>query len=290
MNLTSQLTRELSNYRESLNFNCKQWIDNKCKVFADYLNKNNLKGAVISVSGGIDSSVTYALCKETQKRYPDILKKVVPITQPINSSSWAINRSIELINYFGDKLTVIDQTDIFDSLSKLVKYQLSLNGDIYTDGQLKSYMRTPVNYYVAQLLNHSGTPSVVIGTGNKDEDGYLAYFCKVGDGSVDIQLISDLHKSQVFSVAKELNVPKSIIRAKPSADLWCGQDDETELGISYDFIELYTGLYLNLSDSGKIQFIDKLDSESKEQFDEFSCKAEHIHKRNKHKLKGVINL
>ena len=40
-------------------------------------------------------------------------------------------------------------------------------------------MRTPVNYYVAQLLGANGNNAIVLGTGNYDEDGYLRYFCKV---------------------------------------------------------------------------------------------------------------
>lgn len=58
-------------------------------------------------------------------------------------------------------------------------------------------MRTPVGFYAAQLLSQNGTPAIVVGTGNKDEDGYLFYFCKAGDGVADIQLIADLHKSEV---------------------------------------------------------------------------------------------
>lgn len=47
-------------------------------------------------------------------------------------------------------------------------------------------MRTPPAFYVAQLLAQQGTPAVVIGTGNMDEDGYLYYFSKAGDGVSDI--------------------------------------------------------------------------------------------------------
>ncbi|KNC85971.1 NAD+ synthetase [Sphaeroforma arctica JP610] len=64
---------------------------------------------------------------------------------------------------------------------------------------------------------------------------------QAGDGVVDVQLISDLHKSEVFKVGHELGVPKSTLEAAPSADLWDGQEDEEELGFTYDFIELYTG-------------------------------------------------
>lgn len=56
---------------------------------------------------------------------------------------------------------------------------------MFANGQLRSYMRTPVNYYVAQLLSNNGAPSIVLGTGNYDEDGYLRYFCKVRQRDYD---------------------------------------------------------------------------------------------------------
>ena len=59
---------------------------------------------------------------------------------------------------------------------------------------------------------------MVMGTGNHDEDGYLGYFCKAGDGVVDVQLIADLHKSEVFKVGALLGVPQSILSSPPSAD------------------------------------------------------------------------
>ena len=106
----------------------------------------------------------------------------------------------------------------------------------FANGQLKSYMRTPINYYTAQLLSAKGYPAIVLGTGNKDEDLYLCYFCKAGDGVVDVQLISDLHKSEVFQVGRLLGVPHHILEAPPSADLWEGQTDENELGEFFIFL------------------------------------------------------
>ena len=123
-----------------------------------------------------------------------------------------------------------------------------------------------------------------------DEDGYLAYFCKAGDGVVDIQLISDLHKSEVFLLGKYLQVPDSILNAKPSADLWDGQEDESELGFSYDFIEFFTGFFLNLSEKNKKKILENLTDISKNEFNNYKKKCTEIHNRNKHKLHGVINL
>ena len=155
---------------------------------------------------------------------------------------------------------------------------------------MRSYMRTPINYYCAQLLTQSGYPAVVIGTGNMDEDGYLAYFCKAGDGVVDVQLISDLHKSEVFKTAEYLGVPMSIIKAKPSADLWEGQEDEKELGFTYDFIEFYTGVYLKMDEEYKKMFISDLNQDSYREFINFEEKCVAVHIRNRHKIGGVVNL
>ena len=151
-------------------------------------------------------------------------------------------------------------------------------------------MRTPINYYCAQLLSQMGYPAIVMGTGNMDEDGYLAYFCKAGDGVVDVQLIADLHKSEVFKCAEYLGVPDSIVKAKPSADLWDGQEDEKELGFTYDFIEFYTGWYLKLNDEQKKGFITEISDNSYSEFIQFEARCVSIHNRNKHKISGVINL
>eukprot|EP00656_Telonema_subtile_P007746 TRINITY_DN13632_c0_g1_i1.p2 TRINITY_DN13632_c0_g1~~TRINITY_DN13632_c0_g1_i1.p2 ORF type:complete len:152 (-),score=45.73 TRINITY_DN13632_c0_g1_i1:63-518(-) len=151
-------------------------------------------------------------------------------------------------------------------------------------------MRTPVGYYVAQLYSQEGNPAIVMGTGNQDEDGYLAYFCKAGDGVVDVQMISDLHKNEVYVVAKHLGVPDATVVAAPSADLWDGQTDEEELGFTYDFIELFTGLYLPMDEAGQVAFVAGLGEEAKAQFEAWSVEAVKVHKRNAHKIAGVQNL
>ena len=129
-----------------------------------------------------------------------------------------------------------------------------------------------------------------MGTGNRDEDGYLGYFCKAGDGVVDVQLIADLHKSEVFKVGSVLGVPESILSSAPSADLWEGQTDEDELGVTYDFVELYTGWYLPLSSEEKETWLASLTEETKKEWDHCASICETVHRRNAHKLSGPKNL
>jgi NAD+ synthase (glutamine-hydrolysing) len=254
------------------------------------MQKYKLSAALVSLSGGVDSAVTLGLMKRSMDMKNSPLKRILGIAQPIHSSAWAAERAAECAKKFGVQLTVIDQSSIQDQLLSLVEKQLGIAGKSFAVGQLRSYMRTPVGYFVAQLLSQEGTPCVVMGTGNKDEDGYLAYFCKAGDGVVDIQLIADIHKSEVFKVAAELGVPESILKAAPSADLWEGQTDEDELGFPYDFVELLTGDYLTLSDEAKAAWKKDLSPEALEQFNAWDKAAESVHNRNKHKLSGPQNI
>jgi NAD+ synthase (glutamine-hydrolysing) len=280
----------LKEYRAKRNFDAKKWVDEVCGQFNDYMRKSKLSGCVVSVSGGVDSAVTLALCIYASKMPNSPLKKVVAVAQPIQSSAWAYNRAKELCDKMGVPCVVVDQTKIHDELCTLVSKSTGLPRGKFADGMMRSYMRTPVGYYVAQLVSSAGNPCVVMGTGNQDEDGYLAYFCKAGDGCVDVQLISRIHKSEVFTVGWQLGVPASTLKAAPSADLWEGQTDEEELGFSYDFVELFTGAFLPLCDKGKKDFLDSLRADEKTKFLDAAKKCEKVHQQNKHKLAGIVNL
>lgn len=288
--MTSKWQDFLKVYRERSNFDPESWVKNKCALFNKYLGNYQLSGAVVSVSGGIDSAVILALLKYTLHLQESNLNKIMALSQPIHSSDWALQRAQELCNTLDVPLTVINQTDIHCLLVEKFEHSTGQLGNSFSQGQLRSYLRTPANYYATQLLREQGFPAIVVGTGNKDEDGYLAYFCKYGDGAVDVQLISDLHKSQVFQVGRFLGVPESILQAAPSADLWTDHTDEEEMGFSYDFIEFYTGYYLELSVEEKAKMIDQLTSDSLSEFMDFEAACTTIHKRNAHKLGGVINL
>jgi NAD+ synthase len=80
--------------------------------------------------------------------------------------------------------------------------------------------------------------ALVIGTGNKTE-ALLGYCTVHGDAACAFNPIGDLYKTQVRLLAKELGVPQKIIDKVPSADLWKGQTDEGELGVSYEEVDRF---------------------------------------------------
>lgn len=287
--LHAELEKELQVVRKERNFQAKKWVDDKCTMFNDYLRKSGLKACLVSVSGGIDSSVTIAMMKHAQQMKDSPIQRVLGIAQPIHSTSTIWQRALLLKEAFGVEIITVDQTALHTQLQGLCDSAIGIKGNQFSAGQLKSYMRTPVNFYVAQLLSQNGTGCVVLGTGNYDEDGYLYYFCKAGDGVADVQLINDLHKSEVFAVGRELNVPKSILEAPPSADLWDDQTDENELGFTYDFVELLTE-FLRWTEKKQNDWVNSLSKDARAQWEKLRAKAELIHRRNNHKEKYPLNL
>jgi NAD+ synthase len=61
----------------------------------------------------------------------------------------------------------------------------------------------------------------------------VGYTTLHGDAACDLAPIAGLYKDEIYALARELSLPRSIIEAAPSAGLWPGQSDETELGLNY---------------------------------------------------------
>ena len=84
------------------------------------------------------------------------------------------------------------------------------------------------------LYNYANSNNcLVVGTGNKTEV-LLGYFTKFGDGAADLFPIGDLWKREVRALSEFRKLPKELLEKPPSADLWKGQTDEGELGLSYE--------------------------------------------------------
>lgn len=199
----------------------KSWL-------VDYLNKSNLNGFVVGVSGGVDSALTASLAASTG--FPTLL-----LNMPIFQADTHIKRSDKQIaqlknefnNVSGAKIDLSDPFRAFkNQLPSSVQDELSM-------ANARARIRMTTLYAFASSHNY-----LVAGTGNKVEDFGVGFYTKYGDGGVDISPIADLLKSEVFQLAKHLNVIQEILKAKPTDGLW-GDDrsDEDQIGASYDELE-----------------------------------------------------
>ena len=98
---------------------------------------------------------------------------------------------------------------------------------------LKPRLRMIALYYSAQARNY-----LVVGTSNKSEL-CTGYCTKHGDSAVDLQLLGDLTKTEVYQIARFLQIPQVIIDKAPSGGLWEGQTDEEEMGVTYQELDRY---------------------------------------------------
>ncbi len=94
-------------------------------------------------------------------------------------------------------------------------------------GNVMARMRMVVLYDISARER-----ALVIGTSNKTEI-LVGYGTQYGDAACAFNPLGNLYKSQIWQLAEELGVPKPVIEKAPSADLWEGQTDESEIGVTY---------------------------------------------------------
>jgi len=200
-----------------------------CQWIEEYASTAKCKGFVIGISGGIDSAVTSTLAAKTNI---PLLCVEMPIYQKKNE----IKRGKEHINWLKKKYSNVNsiEVNLTPILESYIK-QLPNNNNNHelALANTRARLRMTNLYYLAQSSN-----SLVLGTGNKIEDFGVGFFTKYGDGGVDISPIADLLKSEVYHLAKELNINNKIIQAAPTDGLWeNGRTDEEQIGASYSELE-----------------------------------------------------
>jgi len=194
-----------------------------------YCENAKMDGFIIGISGGVDSALTSILCANTQK-------KVILLSMPIRQTSSEFQRANDHIANVKSRFSNVESIEInlTDSFSQL---ELSLPSDVVLNhlamANTRSRLRMLTLYAIGQANN-----CLVAGTGNKVEDFGVGFYTKYGDGGVDISPIADLSKTQVWELAKHLDVINSIVTAKPTDGLFeDGRSDEDQIGASYSELE-----------------------------------------------------
>ena len=197
----------------------------------DYATNAKVNGFVIGISGGIDSAVTSTLCAKTG--FP-----VLCVEMPIHQSENQILRGKEHIEQLKERFNDVNSIEInltstFEGFKNIVPQIEDSATASLSLANTRARLRMTTLYYFAGLHGY-----LVAGTGNKVEDFGVGFFTKYGDGGVDLSPIADLMKSEVYEIAKYLEVPIAIQTAQPTDGLFGdSRTDEDQIGASYDELE-----------------------------------------------------
>ena len=178
--------------------------------------------AVINLSGGIDSAVSFALAVGALGP-----QNVLAVRLPYKTSSAdSLEHAQLLIDQFGSPSVTIPITEMVDPFMELDPAISDIR-----KGNLMARARMIIAYDQSEAFK-----ALVVGTGNKTEI-LLGYTTLYGDSACALNPIGDLYKTQVRQLARALQIPEVIISKPPSADLWTGQTDEGELGFTYEDVD-----------------------------------------------------
>jgi NAD+ synthase len=244
-------------------------INNRVQAIRKFHDDAKQPRAELDLSGGVDSAVMLGLLAKALGP-----ENVTVVHLAINSDPAALARAREAASAFKVKLIEFDGTGIFEEFIATMVRAMVKAGYSATEianrveldktvlGSIRSTSRAPWG----RAANRLSGGGIRHGTGNEDEDRYLRFYQKGGDGEVDTNPIAMLSKGEVFQLGIALGVPRSILLARPSPDLWgIGEqhNDETEIatqlglhldtrvggadGISfYSYVDVDTGEYKNV--------------------------------------------
>lgn len=196
------------------------------------VDRANAQGAVLGLSGGIDSTTTGYLAVEALGS--DAIHGLV-MPSSVNTET-NMSDAERVASNLGIDYDVIGIDPIFETFAKAYP---DGKDDQMAAGNLRVRIRGVLNYFVA---NHENR--IVLGTGNRSE-AMTGYFTKYGDQAVDCNPIGNLYKQQVRQLGRHIGVPEDIVTKTPSAGMWIGQSDEEEMGLDYDTLDAILALHID---------------------------------------------
>lgn len=201
-----------------LDLNLKEVHNELVEFLRENFKKAGFSKAVLGLSGGIDSALVAYLLRDALGK-----ENVLAIMMPYKSSNPdSLNHAKLVIENLKINSKTIEITDMIDAYFKNEKEATSLRM-----GNKMARERMSILFDYSSKEN-----ALVVGTSNKTEI-YLGYSTQFGDSACALNPIGDLYKTNIWDLSRYLKIPNELIEKKPSADLWEGQTDEQEMGLTY---------------------------------------------------------
>ena len=196
----------------------------------DYLGKNGFPGAILGLSGGIDSALVLALAVDALGA--DKLHAVMMPSPYTADISWIDSR--EMVKRLGVRYDEIAIAPLFEGFKSALSDQFKGLAEDTTEENIQARVRGTL---LMAMSNKTG--AIVLTTGNKSEmaTGYCTLY---GDMAGGFAVIKDVVKTQVFQLAEWRNhhdpygtgknpIPERILTRPPSAELRADQKDQDSL-------------------------------------------------------------
>lgn len=194
--------------------------DSLTAFIKESVEKAHAKGAVVGISGGVDSAVVAKLCADALGG-ENVLCVFMPTAVTPGEDYVQTKAMCKSWNIRYKAISIQSAVDAFSGML-LTGKEAPLE-----KGNIMARCRMIVLYDKAKKEDY-----LVIGTTNRSEL-LMGYMTKFGDGAEDVMPMYNLYKTQVWEMAKVVGVPDEIIEKVPTAGLWEGQTDESEMGITY---------------------------------------------------------
>ena len=233
----------------------KEFAD-RVRFIRELVEKSGVDGIVFGNSGGKDSALVGILCKFACENTVGIM---MPCASKRNFEQ-DMKDAKEVAEHFGIESRVIDLTDVRQAeIDRLQGITTLTNAAV---NNIAPRLRMTTLYAVA-----ASEYRLVAGTGNRSER-YMGYFTKWGDGACDFNPIDDLTVTEIYEFLRWLKAPECVIKKAPSAGLFDGQTDESEMGFTYKELDTYL-------EGGKID-------------DAALEKIKRMHAKSEHKRRSIL--
>ena len=220
-------------------------IRSRIDYLKNYLKQTGMRGYVLGISGGVDSTTVGRLCQLAveELRTEGYEAKFVAVRLPagIQKDEADAQSAIKFIN--ADVLNTVNVGEAATNLSvqgvsQVTHRELTPFEVDFAKGNIKARLRMVAQYQLAALHG-----CLVIGTDHNSEAA-MGFYTKFGDGACDLTVLNGLNKRQVRLLAKTLGAPEFLYEKAPTADLEElneGKLDDEGFGFPYykldDFLE-----------------------------------------------------
>ncbi|MFB6252762.1 MAG: NAD+ synthase [Halobellus sp.] len=196
-------------------------------VVRETVDDADASGAIVNMSGGLDSTVTAALAVDALGA-----ERVYGLILPCTKLGATSARDAEaLADALGIDYDTVHLQPLFARFGSIVPDGFEFHDEPVWAGNAIARLRMLLAYFAA-----NATGRLVCGTTNRSER-LLGYFTKHGDGAADLLPIGHLYKTEVRALAETLDVPEFVLDKEPTAGVRPGQVDADDLGAPYDVID-----------------------------------------------------